>query len=170
MKELVEILQEFLAIETVGPSALRGQGGGVLKPVQKHLGSDVDLRSIPRRSRQAFADWLDHQTVRIPRARWGAARKALNLFIRGCTYNHYLRSEFRLGGNVEKWLEIPLDGVIARSLKRQAGRGMLPPWLGLKNLTREHHAEFQRYAEGLCQSRGIRSRAFLDHYLWLDER
>jgi hypothetical protein len=154
---------------------MRGQGPGVLRAVQGHLG-ELGLRGVPK-TRRAFGHWLDCQTETTlsalkgvaPGRPWGTARKAVNLFLRGCLYNHYLRETHSLG-RMEPWLEIPLDSVVARALKRLAGRRALPVWRGLKHLTPEESARFQDFAAKRAQAVGLPARAFLDHELWLSNR
>ena len=173
--DLIRVIQRFVAVDAVGPSAMRGQGRGVLPAVQEHLG-DLDLRGVPKTQR-GFGRWLDRQTETTlsalkgiaPGRPWGTARKAVNLFLRGCLYNHYLRETYSLG-RMEPWLEIPLDGVVARALKRLAGRGALPVWRGLKHLTPEESARFQDFVAKRAQAVGLPARVFLDHDLWLSNR
>ena len=93
----------------------------------------------------------------------------MNLFLRSCLYNHYLRKAYGLSA-IESWLEIPLDSVVAKALRREATSGELPPWPGLKHLTPEAHARFQSYADKSAKHRGLPARVLLDNYLWLDNR
>ncbi len=173
--DFIRMIQRFVAIESVGPSAVRNQGQGVLRAIQTHLGK-LDLRSTPKDS-TCFKKWLDTETDQLLNAMkdkvdgrpWGTARKATNLFLRACIYNHYLRKEYELG-SMEKWLEIPLDGVVAKALKRKAGRGKLPPWPGLKHLRPEASEKFQVYAQELAKSLGLPARVFVDNFLWLANR
>jgi hypothetical protein len=60
-------------------------------------------------------------------------------------YNKYLNRRFHLQA-IERWLEVPLDGVVARALKQRGSRGELPPWPGLKNLTQQVSDKFQDFA------------------------
>ena len=46
---------------------------------------------------------------------WGAARKAVNLFLRDALCNRYLAEEFNLK-KAEAWMEIPLDSAVARGI------------------------------------------------------
>jgi hypothetical protein len=153
---------------------MRNQGRGVLKAVQEYLGQ-LPLHDIPTHSESEFGACLSAKTEELIRAMpldtrpWGTARKALNLFLRGCFYNHYLRSHYRLD-RVEQLLEIPLDGVTARALKREAGRGRLPRWPRLKHLDARTSEEFQTSARTYSQQVGLPARVFVDNYLWLKNR
>ncbi|MGH7604124.1 MAG: hypothetical protein ACRENK_09030 [Gemmatimonadaceae bacterium] len=99
---------------------------------------------------------------------WGLARKCLNIFLHDAYYNSYLVREFGLA-QAEPFYEVPLDGVVARELKRRAGRGKLPPWLGVKHLTQPLSDVLQSYAQFCSETMGI-ARIHLDSYLWVEGR
>jgi hypothetical protein len=134
----------------------------------------MDLRRVPHSNERNYARWLDRQTEALAAAfpsrskRWGVARKVLNIFLRDVLYNAYLCRTHRFS-TLEAWLEVPLDGVVARELKRLAGRGALPPWPGLKRLTPRDHATYQQFALSLARKRRV-TRVHLDIYLWADNR
>lgn len=167
-------MQKYIAVTTIGPSALRNQGSkGVIKAAQKHLAA-INLRVFRAKDEAAFLSVLDDQTEALRRAlpreaqNWGAARKALNLFLRDICYNRFLSERQRLG-LVEEWMEIPLDSLIAASLKRKATRGRLPHWPGLNCLTPEVSSRFQAFAKQVASAQGI-LRVHLDMRLWTEER
>ena len=172
--DLLSMVQQYTAVDSVGGSAMRNQGPGVLRAVQNYLGH-LQLDDIPIKSEKEFGEWLTARTEGLIRALpidtrpWGTARKALNLFLRGCLYNHYLRRAYKLA-HIERWLEIPLDSVTANALKRLAGRGQLPRWPGLKHLRKRTSDEFQAYALAYSKRAGLPARVFLDNYLWLKNR
>jgi len=172
--DLISMIQQFAAVDSVGVSAMRNQGPGVLKAVQRYLGH-LRLDDIPVKSEKEFGVWLAERTEGLLRAMplntrpWGTARKALSLFLRGCLYNHYLRRRYRLQ-RIEHWLEIPLDRVTASALKREAGRGKLPRWPGLKHLRKQTSDKFQAYAQVYSESVDLPARIFVDNYLWLKNR
>jgi len=171
--DFIETVQRKVAVSAIVPSAMRGQGKGMVASAQGFLAS-LPLTRIPASHAGRFRDWLDHQTEtlvkRLPTTprRWGAARKALNLFLRDSLYNQYLSQNFGLS-RVEPWLEIPLDGAVARGLKAAAGRGVLPAWPGVKHLTCDISDEYQRFASERARSLGL-DRVHLDIYLWLQNR
>jgi hypothetical protein len=173
MKDFIDAMQCRTAVTAVGPSALRGQGKGVLKGTQEFL-SKIDLSELTNINRNTFNQWLDEQTdsllIELPirNKPWGTCRKALNLFLRDSLYNQYLCEAFIINA-IEQWLEIPLDSAVAKGLKREAGRGRLPMWPGLKNLRKDVSEDFQRFAERLAEKRGI-ARVHLDIYLWIENR
>ena len=172
-KDFITTLQRKVAFTAVGPSALRGQGKGVLRASQDFL-AQMFLSRVPRSSEKRFQLWLDRQTellldtLPIKNRPWGAARKAINLFLRDALYNQYLCEQFKLQ-SLESWLEIPLDSAVAKGLKSQSNPGELPLWPGLKNLKPNLSKEFQFFASKRANLKGI-ARVHLDMYLWLDNR
>ena len=172
-KGFIKTLQRKVAFTAIGPSALRGQGKGVLRASQDFL-ADIPLTRVPKSSPKKFYLWLDRQTellldvLPIKNRPWGAARKAINLFLRDALYNQYLNKEFQLQ-LIETWLEIPLDRAVAKGLKSQSNRGELPRWPGLKNLKPNISDSFQLFASKKANLKNL-ARIHLDMYLWLDNR
>ena len=60
----VVAMQNRTAITAVGPSALRGQGVGVLGAAQTFL-SKMDLSRLQGMKQKQFAHWLDVQTTQM---------------------------------------------------------------------------------------------------------
>jgi len=172
-KNFIVTLQRQVAVTAVGPSALRGQGKGVLGASQYFL-AQLSLARLPKSNAKRFRAWLDRQTeelldvLPVKNRPWGAARKAINLFLRDALYNQYLCSYFQLQ-SVEPWLEIPLDSAVARGLKSHGKRGGLPQWPGLKNLRADVSDRFQDFATLYAEQEDI-ERVHLDIYLWLENR
>jgi len=169
-------MQRYIAVTTIGPSALRNQGSkDVIKKAQKHLGA-IDLNVFRVSDETSFLRVLNDETENLrcalpPEAqRWGAARKALNLFLRDICYNRFLCERHDLS-RTEEWMEIPLDSLIAASLKREAKKEgvQLPRWKGLIGLLRDDSSKFQAFAKQLASGQGI-SRVHLDMRLWTKER
>ncbi|MBN2583205.1 MAG: hypothetical protein JXL80_09055 [Planctomycetes bacterium] len=174
-KKLIQTIKKFEAVSCIGPSSLRGQGGGVIGATRTYL-EGIKLGRIPKGSQRSFSKWLDRHTegildsLPIPNRPWGAARKALNLFLRSALYNHYLRKTYGIRA-VERWLEVPVDSLIADALKEQApGREKLRRWPGLKHLTPKEHAVYQQCAKDLARKKRLPATVFLDNYLWLENR
>ena len=167
----ISLLQKWIAATAVGASALRKQGArGVIRAAQEHLAS-VDLKRFSTSSQNGFRCALDNETERLrqelPRnaRHWGAARKALNVFLRDAFYNHYLRKHFSLT-RAEQFYEVALDSYVVAGLKRHSLRGELPRWYGVKNLTPEVSKGYQNFALLLAKRKGI-ARVHLDAELWL---
>lgn len=169
----IRIMQQKVAVSAVGLSSVRGQGKGVLSATQNFL-SCISLARIPKSNEKRFCIWLarhtEHLLDRLPvkKRPWGTARKVINLFLRDALYNKYLNRRFGLQA-IERWLEVPLDSIVARALKQQGSRGELPSWPGLKNLTPQVSDKFQVFALQLARQKGL-ARVHLDIYLWLNNR
>jgi hypothetical protein len=168
-------LKKFTAVTAVGVQALRRQGAGVISNIQKYLDT-LDLsQTTSLRDQDAFISWLDEVTdalVEKYTVSWGAARKAISLFLRACFYNRYLYVEYGLD-HLETWLEIPLDQVIAgqlrKEMRKKPGRGLLPSWNGLRELDKEDSEQFQQCASQMATDEKL-SRVHLDVGLWVNNR
>lgn len=135
---LLTAIRFFAVADAIGVTSLRGQPEKTRGAVLEFL-RDIDLSDVPR-SAPAFTCWLNDRTEclrqriwrRVSRERrdklkdkcpdpsmpmWGVARKSLNLFLRCCLYNHYLRSKHHLE-RIEPLLEVPLDSVVGKGLRR----------------------------------------------------
>ena len=172
---LLDNIKKHEANAAIGITTLRGQPKGTRQTVIEFLGK-IKLGRIPRRSHADFNRWLDRQTHSLrhllpSRGKpWGIARKSLNLFLRSCVYNHHLRKAHGLSA-LEHLLETPLDGVVARALKRDnrdIGKGDLPPWPGLKHLTSMESKKFQEYATHMARRMKLPSTVFLDNIFFID--
>jgi hypothetical protein len=172
--ELLEWIRGFVAADAIGVTSLRGQRKRTRKAVLEFL-EGMPLSKIARRSREAFREWLDKQTERLRRqlpgrpGPWGVARKALNLYLRSCVYNHFLRKAHRLVV-IEPWLEVPLDSIVANSIREQAEDGTLPRWPGLKHLTPRGSRRFQEEGAALAKGMRVPALVFLDNVLWVANR
>lgn len=174
LESLTRAMQARTAVAALGPSALRGQGAsGVIAAARAYL-AKMNLGAFAVERESAFRRRLDAKTDRLMRAfprparSWGAARKAINLFLRDALYNVYLREAFNLAV-ARNWYELPLDSATARGLRSRDGGSSLPRWLGVKHLTHVVSDEYQRFALSVAQSRGI-ARVHLDVFLWVAER
>ena len=171
--DFIKTLRRKVAFTAIGPSALRGQGKGVLRASQDFL-AQMSLARVPKSSSKRFQHWLDRQTellldsLPIKNRPWGAARKAINLFLRDALYNQYLSKQFKLQ-STESWLEVPLDSAVAKGLKLQSNRDEFPRWPELKNLEPNVNEGFQVFASKRANLKKV-ARVHLDMYLWLDNR
>jgi hypothetical protein len=172
--DFLQKVQLVTAIAAIGPSSLRNQGApGLIGCVRQFL-ADLELQRFVVPRRLLFEDRLDEETeallaiLPVTTRSWGAARKALNLFLRDALYSAYLSSHFQLA-QLEPWLEIPLDSTVARGLKSRDRAGHLPQWPGLKHLEPVISRLYQSTAAALAEEVGI-ARVHLDIYLWLENR
>lgn len=168
--DLIEALQVRCARVAVGPSTVRGQGAsGLVAAAREHL-SSLPLGQFGASRPSLMRARLDHATVdlmdALPRRgrSWGVARKVLNIFLRDAVYTVYLRDAFRLERG-EHLLELPLDSITAKALRRDVGGDQLPRWMGVKRLTPEMSDQYQAAAQAVAAARGI-VRVHLDAYWW----
>lgn len=171
-------LQKFVAVAAVGASVLRGRNrAGEARRIQGRLAT-LDLATVATLNETAFADWLDRTTADLisDRIEWGAVRKAVNLFLRDCLYNKYLNSHYGLD-RIEKWLEIPLDSVVAGALIDD--EPSLPRWTGLNHLIEKQSRLYQEHAREMAARRTAagpkeqlpaEAAVHLDIGLWVNNR
>lgn len=170
---LTRAIKTRTAVVAVGPSTARGQGArGVVGALRTALDA-LPLARFSKSGHSSFINSLDASThsvmIALPRpARsWGLARKCLNIFLRDCFYNAYLREAYGLA-IAEPWFEVPLDRVVAEGLRENLTVA-LPRWPGVKRVTPELSALYQDAASLLSQDWGI-ARVHLDTYLWVTGR
>lgn len=171
---LNEALQRYVAVTSVGASAVRGSPAGTADAAREFLAA-VSLRQFGTNRERAFRERLDSTTEDLRRAlparrkHWGLARKLINIFLHNAFYNHYLRTHYRLD-RAEPFFEVPVDSAVARGLRlKQSKDEKLPTWRGLVSLTAEENEKFQERATVLAQELGI-ARVHLDAVLWVQQR
>lgn len=171
-KELASQMHQWVAYTSVGPSTVRGQRSPGLVTKLRQLLAEVDLNEFSGCDPSDFDDLLNHQTATVKRRmptgvrHWGIARKVLNIFLRGATYNCYLREMYRLA-RLEGSLELPLDSLTIKGLKSRSPKRSLPRWHGVKHLEKDDSDRFQLRASEIASEHGV-SRVHLDIYLWLE--
>lgn len=166
---------------SIGASALRNQGGKVIGPTREYLAEEVSLDELREalQDEQAFKQFLKGHTTRLKRKYklieepgWGAARKALNLFLRDVCYNAALAHALGLPRSEKawterlQWLEVPLDGQVARELRKW--NKWLPAWTGIRKLDPTVSRRYQASALRLADELGT-ARVHLDIALWRRE-
>ena len=172
-RALTKAIQSRVARIAVAPSSVRGRTAGATQTARNFF-SALSLQQLGATDAENFAAELDRHTARLaaklPSAawQWGLARKLLNIFLRDCAYNAYLRSKFGLG-RMERHLELPLDSITARTLRFAVGRNQLRPWPGLTGLSKQLNADYQRAATKIARSRRMR-RVHLDVFWWATSR
>lgn len=172
-QEFISILQQKTGQLAIGRSTLRNQGApGVVGRARLFL-QQVDLAELGSvSSSQQYLQFLEDKTTGLSesfpegaKGNWGAARKALNIFIRDCLYNTYLSKVYSIE-RLREWLEIPLDGDVARNLYA-VHKLSLPKWPNIRRLTPEVSAVYQQSAAAEARKLGI-ARVDLDIFYWRD--
>lgn len=167
---LLRLMQKKVAVSAIPPSAMRRQGlAGLLAHMRTYcLGLSLD--ALASLSEVEFSGFLDKATNQLCsgaahlECEWGAARKALNLFLRDATYNHFLRESYGLVA-IEGFLELPLDRQVADQLREEKGGEGLPLWQGVHDLEARDSQAYQHFAAQVAAARGC-SRVHLDLYYW----
>lgn len=161
-------IQAYTARSAITSSSMRGSAAGAI-PAARDFLSELPLGPFGTTSRSKFSTQLDRATDRLltklpKKARhWGRARKALNIFLRGCLYTSYLRDEHGLG-QAEDFFEVPLDSITGVRLF-EASRGALPSWTTVRDLDREKSEKYQSVAGAIAAPQGI-ARVHLDAVWW----
>jgi hypothetical protein len=171
---LPQAIQRHVALVSISATTVRGKGNRGAVAAARGFLAVLPLRSFGVSNEVRFQEALDAATRNLLRnlpkgARsWGLARKSLNIFLRDAFYNGLLASTYGLASSAP-FYEIPLDGIVAHELRRRAGRGRLPTWLGVKRLTPTMSETYQTFA--LEHSRKLNiERVYLDTYLWVEGR
>lgn len=163
---LTKLIRHHYAISAVGPSVARNM---IRKGDIEHIRDFLDRLSLRRFSNPTtFRRALDRATASLaellPKDRWGAARKFLNIYLRNVTYNHYLRRAYGLH-RIERLLELPMDSFAAEQLRRRREGRELPRWKGVIHLTPEESASYQAVAARIAK-RELIHRVHLDVLFW----
>lgn len=166
----ISYLKRRTAVLAIGQSTLRNQGApGVAAAARQFLAS-MDLRHFAVDSEKSFLRVLDRETKKLMQAlpvgtkNWGAARKALNIFLRDCVYDRFLCEHFGLA-QIHPWLELPLDSYAAVGLGKTLLGSSLPKWDAIKRLKEEDSAAYQQVAREVASRLGCHP-VDLDIYLW----
>ena len=174
----IHLIQERIANISIGASTLRNMGAkGMVKSARKYL-EELDLTALRKVGESKFTHWLDDRTEELRKCfpedaqHWGAARKAINVFLENALYDRFLSKEYGLDA-LEGVLEIPLDSQTAKGLKKDLedpkGNRLtshtLPEWDSIKRLKPEVSRKFQDCANEVAQAEQT-SRIYLDLKYW----
>lgn len=170
---LLQKMQKHVAEVAISASTLRNLGVDGVVVRARLLLRELDLSRFAVSSQTAFEELLDFETQRIrrqlpPGARhWGAARKALNIFLRDVLNHVHLREHYRLG-SIESWLEVPLDKQVASGLSEDYHGSTLPRWKGVKHLKPRDSTAYQKAAATVAADKKYRlpARVHLDLFYW----
>ncbi|RKQ64142.1 hypothetical protein, partial [Oceanibaculum indicum] len=105
------------------------------------------------------------------RNNYGAARKALNIYLFACARDHMARSRYRLD-RIEPALELPIDRHAIDYLKRQAkdeaSQQTLKRFSFINQLDEDIHSAIQAVAAKVAECHGV-MRCELDLLAWRNE-
>lgn len=169
-KNYIKLLQERTGQLAIGRSTLRKQGApGVIDTARSYL-QKMNLKPLKNiDSEDKYQKFLNRHTNSLAnsfpagaKGNWGAARKAINIFMRDCLYNLYLCTEYSIQV-LEPWLEVPLDKDVGKKLNENDPN--LPKWKSIKYLKGEVSDKFQTSAQKLGEKEGV-SRVHLDIKFW----
>jgi hypothetical protein len=168
--ELINALRRREASTSVGPSTARNMGPkGTIRAAREYLAS-LKLEHFAKKTEREFQAVLDRATSQflrhLPRGarHWGAARKFLNIFLRGAVYNRFLCERYDLY-RIERWLELPLDSHVANGLRREKGGHELPRWKTVIGLDKDMNQQYQEFAARVARRRKT-YRVHLDVLYW----
>ncbi|MGO8690535.1 MAG: hypothetical protein ACLQLG_13010 [Thermoguttaceae bacterium] len=169
-EEFIRLVRKREASLAVGPSTARGMPEGTVKQARDFLGK-LDLSSFATDSEHVFRERLDEATDKLKELltcrSWGAARKFLNIFLRGALYNRFLCEHYRLC-LIEKFFEVPLDRSVAEGLRRERNGETLPQWDAIKRLQPQESAAYQTFARSVAREKRC-ARVHLDLWYWRQE-
>jgi hypothetical protein len=161
--------QTRVARVAISASTARGRPSGTVPAAREFLAA-INLQSFAQLQERAFARRLDRLTATLcavlpdQSASWGFARKFLNIFLRDSLYDAHLSRTFRLA-RIERWLEVPLDGDVGRSLLAEPEGASLPRWTAIYKLDPATHLAYQQVASRVAARKGI-ARVHLDLLYW----
>jgi len=166
--KFIEAIKNHVSEIAIGASALRNQGSsGVIKIAREYF-KEMNLTDFIKTNESDFLIVLDNHTEKLQNSfptgakNWGAARKAMNLFIRDSFYNQYLSKAYDLS-KIEYYLEVPIDSYVAIGLR--SFNDKLPKWKSIKSFTKEDNNKFQTFAREHAKSENI-ARVHLDILFW----
>lgn len=168
-KKLLEAVQSYVARGSINVSSMRGCPRGTIPSAREYL-TTLDLVPFGTEHADRFLQSLNASTdslrAEIPGHEWGFARKGLNIFLRRCLYNVYLREWHHLVRS-ELFFEVALDSIVAEQLREASLETdpKLPRWTSIKGLRCADSREYQDAASRIADKDGI-ARVHLDALWW----
>ncbi|MDO8740405.1 MAG: hypothetical protein Q7J54_02390 [Candidatus Woesearchaeota archaeon] len=168
----IKRLQKYIAELAVTGSSLRNQGAKNMIETAREYLKILDLKRFSDiKNEIEFNKVLDDCTselnVKFPVDDFGAARKAINIFLFQASMNYFLSKHYNLL-KIIPYLEVPLDGDVIRGLKKHTNK-KLPRWESIKKLEKENSKIFQECATKIARSKG-HYRVYLDIEYWRNKK
>jgi hypothetical protein len=176
------LVQQRVADGSIGPSTVRSMGPeGTAQAVREFLREpQLLLAFASATSKTSFLKILDAKTellksklpggdrirkrnqnkvkIGVWGARWGVARKCLNIFLYESISSRWLCEAYPGLMRLEPWLEVPLDSYVGYALHK---RGANSAWKNVIDLTQQQSDEYQEFACVLAAGKKI-DRVHLD--------
>lgn len=163
--ELLSRMQKFTARYAGSAATFRGRQQGTVKAAREFLGGlalNRFITSDPAQFRRELNSVTDALAGVIPGHEWGFARNALNIFLRDCLYNIYLRERHGLA-RAEPFMEVALGEAVAYALRKRDPD--LPVWTNTYSLDRCTNHQYQSAADRIARRKGF-ARVHLDALYW----
>lgn len=174
--DIVKYYQRYLA-RAVGGSALRNQGAkGMVKTARDYL-ETVDLKALAKCNDKQYIESLNRMTIELAdlfpdggNGNWGAARKAINIFLFACSRELVFSQAYGLD-KIRPHLELPLDKYAIEHLRREAKAeseiALLDNWNAIKRLKKPLSDQIQAFAAAVAARKGC-LRCELDLVAWTE--
>lgn len=177
-EEWSRLVQRRIANTSVSASAAHNMGpAGTVQAARDYLmllrlnRFSVDCKKDFQKTLDLRTTYMQKHVLPTDAQHWGAARKFLNIFLRGVVYNKYLCRAYSLR-KIERWLEVPIDSHVSNGLRKDVRRfhlekvtPQLPRWWGVINLTRWENEIYQDFASKIATKHNV-LRVHLDLKYW----
>jgi len=168
----IKLVQERVANSAIAPSTLRNQGSkGVIEAARSFLGKcDLKPFRVVRNEGQfktqlsKLTEQLMGQFPKRAKSNYGAARKAINVFLEDALYNRFLCEAYSLN-IIEQYLEIPLDSYVMNNILKKMGKKHYLKRIGIRNIGPKDNAQFQKAAKEIADKEND-LRVYLDLKYW----
>lgn len=139
-------LKRFIINSSIGPSAVRNQGKGIINPIREKLIESFSFKiffnKLYSKNENDFKKYLNDLTDQVEglpgmdedgnltgyNVRWGTARKCINLVLRSVVYSGHVWEGYDIGDALftihskMQRLELPLDNNVVDGLKTRLSR------------------------------------------------
>lgn len=179
--DFIKQIKVFVAKTSLPPSSTRNiVGKGGLQQIREWLVAHIDLSKASTYSnKEAFEIYLDRNTNKLAAyirdktkddknknsTYWGPARKYINIYLRSCTYNYFLRQHFCLD-KIDTLLELPIDSKVANELRKKFNqKAQKLDKFVLTTLLKTEHSLYQQWASADAKEQRINP-VDLDVFYW----
>jgi hypothetical protein len=159
--------QRPVVFTSITASSLRNQGHAGIVAHARNFMLAMDLAPFAGAATEAsFQAELDRQTQALAQlvGSWGAARKALNIFLCEAFHNVELNAHYQLD-RIGPYLEVALDGTVGRRLWQESD-ATLPRWASIRGLQPEINQRYQEFAAAHALELNLDLRVDLEILYW----